>query len=102
MAVADRLGGDEPLVGVSGWHADVCEHDVGQPRIDEPKQALGVARFADHVKAGLGQQPREPFAQQTLVFGQDDAHGGIVPCPGRTLVSGGAAPETMALCPTGY
>ena len=74
MPVADLLGGDEPLVGVAGRHPDVGEDHIGQPRVDETQEPGGVARLSDHIEPGVGEQPRESFAQQSLVFGEYDAH----------------------------
>ena len=99
VPVADLLGGDEALVGVAGGHPDVGEDHVGQPRVDEAQQRGCVAGFSDHLESGVGEQPCEPFAQQSFVFGEHHAHVRIVSLPGRTLVRCGRGGETIAACP---
>ena len=75
VLAADLLRGDEPVVGVAGRHADVEDRHV-RPRQRDAAQRLGRrARLADDFDVGLGQQPREPFAQQRLVVGEHYAHG---------------------------
>ena len=60
----------------------IATSGVGEP--DGAQQLEPVRRLPDHVEAGVGEQPREPLAQQHLVVGDDDAHGTsarIVVCP---------------------
>ena len=75
MLGADLLRGDQALVGVGGGHADVDHGGVGLGHADRAQQRGGVARLADHVDAGVGEQPGDTLAGQHHVLGYDDAHG---------------------------
>src|SRR5216683_497606 len=75
MLGADLLRGDEALVGVGGRHADVDDGGVGLGGADRAQQRGGVAGLADHVDAGVGEQPGDALAGQHHVLGYDDAHG---------------------------
>src|SRR5262245_52155321 len=43
------------------------------------EQLLGVRHRRDHLEAALGQQPRQPVAQQHRVLGDHDSHGSSTP-----------------------
>src|SRR5438876_9156889 len=75
MLGADLLCGDEAFVGVVGRHADVDHGGVGLGHADRAQERGGVARLADHVDAGVCEQPGDALAGQHHVIGYDDAHG---------------------------
>ena len=58
----------------------------GRCSLHEREQLVAVGGAPDHVEAGLGEQPREPLAQEHRVVGEDHAHGisawTTVPRPG--------------------
>ena len=43
--------------------------------VDPPQQLVGRSRLADDVDPGVGEQPREPVAEERLVVGDHDPHG---------------------------
>ena len=44
----------------------------GSRQPDRAQELLAVRRLGDDVEAGIGEQPREPFAQEHLVVGDHD------------------------------
>jgi hypothetical protein len=61
MAAPDLLRGDQPVVGVAGWHADVDDRHV-RPGQRHAAQGLRCGGgFPDDVHAGLREQPRQTF-----------------------------------------
>jgi hypothetical protein len=63
-----------------------------------PEQGLAVACLGDDLEPDLGEHPRQPFAEEYRVVGQDQAHGILaitcVPPPGG--LSTLSAPPTAA------
>ena len=72
---ADRLRRPEALVGVGRRHPDVDDRDVRAMLADGLQERVGVAGLGDDLEAGLGQQPRDPLAQQERVVGEDEPQG---------------------------
>jgi hypothetical protein len=72
---ADRLGGDQALVGVGWRHADVDQRHVRASQADLPEQTLGVFGLGDHLDAGIAQQPDDALPGEQDVVGDDYAHG---------------------------
>ena len=65
----------QPLVGVRGRQPDVDDGDVGRLAADRGQQVVGVVAARDHVEAGVGEQPRQPLAEQHAVLGDGYPHG---------------------------
>ena len=73
----DPLRGVDALGGERGRHPDVGEHGVGPVRPPRPRwSASGSATVSTRsMLGGLRQQPRDAFADEVVVVGEDDAHG---------------------------
>src|SRR5205085_5976907 len=60
--------------------------DVGLVALDRPQQRLAVRDDVGHLDAALGEQPRQPLAQEHGVLGDHGSHGSstrrVVPPPG--------------------
>ena len=56
-------------------HADVDDRQIGLMQSHDPQQLLGVADRRHDVLAGVGQDARQPGAQQHRVLGDHDPHG---------------------------
>ena len=54
---------------------DVDDRDVGRVAAHLQQQLVGGLAAADHLEAGLVEQPHEPLAQQDAVLGDHDPHG---------------------------
>ena len=74
-APANRLGGDEALVGVRGRHANVDDCDVGRLGLDAPQEFLGRRDLRHHVEVFVCEQARDALSQQHRVVRDHDAHG---------------------------
>jgi hypothetical protein len=72
---ADRLGGDQALVGVGGRHADVDQRHVGAGQADVVEQALGVLGLGDHLDTGVAQQADDALAGEQDVVSDNYPHG---------------------------
>ena len=75
MALADLLGGDEPLVRLRRRHPDVDHGDVGPMHRHVAEEILGVAGLRHDVEPRFVEQPRDAFAQEYRVVGENDADG---------------------------
>src|SRR6266508_3623464 len=75
MLGADRLGGDQALVGVGWRHADVDQRHVGVGQAHLAEQALGVLGLADHLDASVAQEADDALAGEQDVVGDDYPHG---------------------------
>ena len=73
VALADLLGGAQPLVRLRRRHPDVDHGHVRLVHGDVTEQVVGVAGLRDDVEAGVVEQPRDALAQQHGVVGEDDA-----------------------------
>ncbi len=71
MGPANLLGSGNPLVGVRGRHLDVDDRDVRAGELDPPQELGRVLGFPDHVEAGIGEEPREPLAEEHRIVGDD-------------------------------
>ena len=72
MRGADLLRRPQALVGLRRWHADVRDHDVGRVAAHLEQQVVGGRRLADDLETGVGEQPRDPLAQEHGVLGEHD------------------------------
>ena len=70
---ADRPRGVEALRRVRRRHPDVDEHEVGRRLADESQQLRRVPRLPDHGEARALEHAREPFPEEEVIIGHDDA-----------------------------
>ena len=95
---------DDPYVGLrlvhpaGGLHAvhlrhrDVHQDHVGLELVGELDRFETVGRLADDVEALFGHRSAQPFAQHSVIVGQQesDRHDSATPLSGRNLVPGSA------------
>src|SRR5690348_12866162 len=86
------------------WHPDVDDRNVRRGRVDERKQALGVAGLPGDFEAALDEQPSEAFAEQQRVVGERYAHGSsalthVPPPGGLTTVNTPSSDATRSASP---
>ena len=74
VELANALRRDDPLVRVRRRHADVDDHTVGPGRRDIAHQAVDLARLADHLDAGAGEDADDPLSGQHHVIRDHDTH----------------------------
>src|SRR6266536_75288 len=60
---------------MGGWQADIHDRDVRCVAAHLEQQIVGGSALRDDLEAGLGQQPREPLAQENAILGDRYAHG---------------------------
>ena len=72
---AQFAGSDQSLVAVGRRHPDVDDDDVGLGHVDGSRQFDRVCDLADNLETDLGQEAREPLAQEQLVIRDHDAQG---------------------------
>ena len=78
------------LVGEGGRHPHVDDDEVRLVLGDGVQQPVCVREGGHDLVAAVGEEPRKPFTEQRLVFGDHDAHGSsavrFVPSPGRLSI----------------
>ena len=75
VPLADRAGGDEPLVGVRRGHADVDNGDIGLLRPTRLSSAAASAASPTTSTPASAEQPGQAGAHEHHVVGDYDAHG---------------------------
>ena len=73
VALADLLGRAQALVGVGRRHPDVHDRDVRAVHRNMAEQVVSGAGLGHDLEACVLEQPRDPFAQEDGVVGEDDA-----------------------------
>ena len=63
----------KPFRRVRGRHPDVDDHQLRLVLAHKREKVIGVARLADDLEVRALEQAREPFAQEDVVVGNDDA-----------------------------
>src|SRR3954447_1218913 len=90
---ANPGGGDQPLVAVGRWHADVDDRDVWLLSLDQPEQGIGLGAFPGHLDVHVRQQARHPRPEEHDVVGDHDPHGIV------TSTRGPSSPVTVSTVP---
>ena len=74
MRLAEAHRGLDPLVGLVRRHADVRDDDVRALGVDRGEQRVEIAADGDDLDVGLVcEQPRDPLADEVVVFGEHHA-----------------------------
>ena len=82
MGLAQPVGDLDALVGLRRRHADVRQHDVGLVLVDGGEQRREVtAGRHDRDVVVIGQELRDPLADEDAVLGDGDAHGHFATVP---------------------
>ena len=76
---ADRLRGDEALVGVRRRHLDVGDRDRRSLGVDGAQQLLRIRGSRDDLEARVPEQASDSLAEQERVVGDDDPVGAARP-----------------------
>jgi hypothetical protein len=71
VGIADPPRGAQALVGEGRRHTHIDHGEIGIVLADGRAEAVGVAYGGDHLVAGVTEQPRETFAEERLVLGDD-------------------------------
>ena len=72
MALAELLGGVDPLALEARGHADVGDDDLGRGLLGAGHEAVVVARHAHDLEIGLeGEQGPHPFTHDQVVVGKE-------------------------------
>src|SRR6185295_20053626 len=69
MGLTEQYGCPDPLVGLARGHADVRDHYVRTFDLDRGEQRIEIAADCGDLDVWLGgEQPRDPLADEVVVF----------------------------------